>query len=411
MANVSGKPNTGDPGFSGSTKASVVVGSVVDYINAQPTSVKQASYGAVGDGVADDTTAIQNALNDTISNHVFFPAGTYNHTGLTLRSQMQLEGERGTILKYTPTGTGIGIDGRDFSNVRLRGLNIQYSSTTYTGKLLHIGKNAAVPFGFTIENCNFAGSTSSANGATLIEVNGLLESTIRQCSLGYCNVGIDSTGANLTNVITISGLVTSSTQATTAWIQSNGNSQAWRIEQCAFEPITGTAPGGIVFTSNGAQGITILNNYFGDNTAAGNWISVAQMLGLSIIGNRINVGSNATGIVFTANTSLGVTIIGNYFDGSAGGVPIDFGTTTGNEEFYILGNGKPTGVTPLVIGTKPTVRSLIDNGIGTQGPRGVTGSRPSAVNGGVGTTYYDTTLSKPIWSDGTVWRDAAGTAV
>lgn len=25
--------------------------------------------------------------------------------------------------------------------------------------------------------------------------------------------------------------------------------------------------------------------------------------------------------------------------------------------------------------------------------------------------YYDTTLSKPIWWDGAVWRDAAGTSV
>ena len=26
----------------------------------------------------------------------------------------------------------------------------------------------------------------------------------------------------------------------------------------------------------------------------------------------------------------------------------------------------------------------------------------------VGRFYYDTTLSKPIWFDGTIWRDAAG---
>jgi hypothetical protein len=41
--------------------------------------------------------------------------------------------------------------------------------------------------------------------------------------------------------------------------------------------------------------------------------------------------------------------------------------------------------------------------------RGPTGGRPSAAP--TGTPFYDTTLSKPIWADGTVWRDAAGTAV
>lgn len=40
-----------------------------------------------------------------------------------------------------------------------------------------------------------------------------------------------------------------------------------------------------------------------------------------------------------------------------------------------------------------------------------TGSRPSASTAGAGATFYDTTLSKPIWSDGTVWKDATGTTV
>lgn len=38
-------------------------------------------------------------------------------------------------------------------------------------------------------------------------------------------------------------------------------------------------------------------------------------------------------------------------------------------------------------------------------------SRPNAATVGVGRPCYDTTLSKPIWSDGTQWRDATGTVV
>lgn len=41
----------------------------------------------------------------------------------------------------------------------------------------------------------------------------------------------------------------------------------------------------------------------------------------------------------------------------------------------------------------------------------VTGSRPAASTAGAGAMFYDTTLSKPIFSDGTTWRDATGTAV
>ena len=43
--------------------------------------------------------------------------------------------------------------------------------------------------------------------------------------------------------------------------------------------------------------------------------------------------------------------------------------------------------------------------------RNVTASRPSASGSGSGAMFYDTTLSRPIWSDGSTWRDAAGSAV
>lgn len=40
-----------------------------------------------------------------------------------------------------------------------------------------------------------------------------------------------------------------------------------------------------------------------------------------------------------------------------------------------------------------------------------TAARPSAATAGTGATIFDTTLGKPIFSDGTAWKDASGTAV
>lgn len=40
-----------------------------------------------------------------------------------------------------------------------------------------------------------------------------------------------------------------------------------------------------------------------------------------------------------------------------------------------------------------------------------TAGRPSASTAGAGAEYFDTTLNKPVYSDGTNWRDASGTVV
>lgn len=44
-------------------------------------------------------------------------------------------------------------------------------------------------------------------------------------------------------------------------------------------------------------------------------------------------------------------------------------------------------------------------------PPFATVDRPDPVEAGAGGRYYDTTLGKPAWSDGTDWRDAAGTVI
>lgn len=43
--------------------------------------------------------------------------------------------------------------------------------------------------------------------------------------------------------------------------------------------------------------------------------------------------------------------------------------------------------------------------------RTTTVGRPAASDAGVAAQRYDTTLGIPIWSNGTVWKNAAGTAV
>lgn len=56
--------------------------------------------------------------------------------------------------------------------------------------------------------------------------------------------------------------------------------------------------------------------------------------------------------------------------------------------------------------------TLVDLGAVTD-PLGVgaTAARPDPAAVPIGAGFYDLTIHKPIWSDGAVWRDAAGTSV
>lgn len=64
------------------------------------------AYGAVGDGITNDTTAIQAALDDTAVNELYFPPGTYlcGTVQLQSRAGLRLTGS-GATLQWTGIGT------------------------------------------------------------------------------------------------------------------------------------------------------------------------------------------------------------------------------------------------------------------------------------------------------------------
>src|SRR5689334_18036448 len=56
-------------------------------------------YGAIGDGIADDTAALQRAINAKTSGILSFPAGTYKISStLAVRSNVTYQGEGQAVL-------------------------------------------------------------------------------------------------------------------------------------------------------------------------------------------------------------------------------------------------------------------------------------------------------------------------
>ena len=71
-------------------------------LNLEIVNVKD--YGAMGNGIADDTAAIQNALNDGVGKMVYIPSGTYNVSDtLIFKSNTYIKGcnKFNTIIKMT----------------------------------------------------------------------------------------------------------------------------------------------------------------------------------------------------------------------------------------------------------------------------------------------------------------------
>lgn len=80
-----------------------------------------------------------------------------------------------------------------------------------------------------------------------------------------------------------------------------------------------------------------------------------------------------------------------------------------NTNLLVTGN-KLVGYTPTAVGTAPS-SSGASVELMTAQRRYTTAGRPSAAVVGAGAQYFDTTLGKPGWSDGTAWKDAAGTTI
>lgn len=90
-------------------------------------------FGAVGDGVVDDTDAIQAALD--AHSHVYFPAGTYLHTGILLNSGNTLTGAGmgATVLYLADESNTHSIFGSSTDDVTIRDLKVYGNKANQTG--------------------------------------------------------------------------------------------------------------------------------------------------------------------------------------------------------------------------------------------------------------------------------------
>tara|TARA_R110000868_G_scaffold383325_1_gene650256 strand:+ start:29 stop:1543 length:1515 start_codon:yes stop_codon:yes gene_type:complete len=111
----------------------------------QTVSVKD--FGAVGDGTTNDTAALQDAINASTGGVLYFPAGVYLCSTLSLVANLTIigAGQNNTIIRSNGTNVGSFIVGISTSNVTVQDLQIDFADISSV--------SATSAFGFL--NSNF----------------------------------------------------------------------------------------------------------------------------------------------------------------------------------------------------------------------------------------------------------------
>ncbi|OBC03369.1 hypothetical protein A5784_14140 [Mycobacterium sp. 852013-50091_SCH5140682] len=287
-------------------------------------NVKDRAYGAKGDGVADDTTAINNAIaNSPVGSTIFFPQGTY-----LASNRIVLYPDR----QYLGAGAAVGARAAIIK---------QKNGTNLTGGLLVAqawNTNAATcdnPVllqGICVDGNSANNATSTAHGIVLTNF------WARAINCAVFNVKGD--GIRLTD-----------TTANGANIVSNSCSENV-VQWCKFDNIGGDAIRNVSGNGNSNMDGFCENNLI--STVAGNGILLDKGAGWKVRGNHLyGIGVNAIDI----SKAFATVVEGNYIE--------DFGLQATNGVWY-------SGITLTQLDGRGS--QIVNNFIGTTEPSSSVGA-------------------------------------
>lgn len=320
---------SGTTSFDGSADVSIAVTMTGGNVYA---NVK--SFGALGDGVTNDSSAIQSALNSisSVGGSVIFPQGTYAiETALEVYSNTKITGIGNVVLKRNSNANNMmrnkadGTTGLYDANTNIEINNIKFNANnTISGGY----DCSSLAFGhannITIINCEFYNN----DGWHCLELNGVKSAIVDNCYFhDYGDPTSDTTRAYVTEMLQLD-IMKSSTQFPWFGPYDNTYCDNITIQNCRFEGNESTdlywypsdtdipyykAIGNHSFTSTYyPRNVRIVNNKF-ENITAG--IGLDDVNGLTIDGNKFK--NMYVGVMFEPqiDPSCHICIVNNKFYG------------------------------------------------------------------------------------------------
>lgn len=376
------------------------------------SAVDVRDHGSVADDTTDNSDAFEAAIAAAVAGGryapLYVPKGSYRLSRTINYPWIIGDGPRLSYLRHTGTDACVrmGTPGVRSYSGHLSGLAI--SSTgggTYAidadahsvgvfDRLLVGGADVALNLG------------SAVDGATLYN-------TFLACEFTGSRIGVQIGGQSSNE----NRFISCRTNANTEWAVKITGGNRNLFHGCAFE---GTSGQGAVYISNAESDsgrCQVVSSRFESNSGYAVWVNPGVLATVLAFNDFISTGGTVrdegTRTTRIGNDAAGAEVVRGRGMGtdqtpvfavrdtySAAGSPVAFEVQQSRwQGRYLQGVTSPGGTPVWWINGDGVIKTL------------ATTALPSAARAGVGGMAYHPALRKPVWSDGTAWRDADGTAL
>ena len=350
----------------------VVTEPVVTPPATQGVSVKD--FGAKGDGVTNDTAAIQKAINDASSKNVTLtiPAGTYVVASqLEVKNNTRISGYGATLYMAPQPSAVANILWSNpdtyISNVTLEGLKLQ-SQNTIAGTEYYANSMISNVQGMFFQGISNLTIKDISMDSMYVGLKMGQSGSARNQGITVSNLKIDKTGMPIqvsgTNDLTMTDSILNANDGGTKWLHAayiRGDNSNFLFRNVEFN----NAPGGGIAVAGNEKFPTppdhiVFENCRVKNSVVGMHINTGAnnvtVKGLSITGsglgfkiadaNNLSISDVSINGAKPTTTDIGAFSIGNSYQSSIANVTVDASGMAG-ALFWMIGEVKDTNITGM----------------------------------------------------------------